>query len=388
MEKKLRNKKRLNFSNQINEIINKISFIPYNASVLGSASIRSNLYTSDYDCYEIVTMKNSTSIINRFKRMVEDLLKDDEIFISDIKCGEVKTWRIIDDKAMFIDNKVVGYSYMESKREVENLYKKNIIDNKEYNLYIKLLKPNPTIEEWYEIRKEIRPNIIRWKPKELIRGWKIIRGNKKYYLEQGVASEVITKLDIITYVNNRYTEFSNIYEFRVVDSKGKRVKKLNDFNMNPLLSMKQDVITYTALGNYFKALKRLYAFYVYKYEYRGKNRDNLKIIEQLSEILNSDLGIIYTIIGDIDVIILLIEENEGDINKIKSVIDNFINRLSGIFSSDEYISQEKSILSKIRGILESNNLNKIKNDLEILNERIKKILNNDTKELMQEYNIL
>lgn len=114
----------------------------------------------------------------------------------------------------------------------------------------------------------MRPNILRWKPEEIIKGYQIIRDGSRYNLEKALSSEVITKLDIVTYINNRYTEFSNIYEFRM--KKGNKIIKLNNFNMDILLTLKQDVLTYIELGHYFKALKRLYSYYLYKYEYRGK----------------------------------------------------------------------------------------------------------------------
>lgn len=143
MSKYSRKKKRYNFSNEINEIINKISFIPYNAQVLGSAAIRSNIHINDYDLYEIVTMNTIDFIINRFKNMVKELLKDNNIIITDIKSGEVKEWRIIEDKAMYIDGRVINYSYDKSKRKVEELYKNDIIDEQEYKYYNSLLKEKP-----------------------------------------------------------------------------------------------------------------------------------------------------------------------------------------------------------------------------------------------------
>ena len=81
-------KRKINdFTKTLQDVFNFIS-ISKNTKIIGSANIKSIHYISDYDLNEDI--KNSNSIYNDFKQIFIKSMKNDDIFITDFKCGEIK----------------------------------------------------------------------------------------------------------------------------------------------------------------------------------------------------------------------------------------------------------------------------------------------------------
>ena len=55
---------------------------------------------------------------------------------------------------------------------------------------------NPNIEELGEIKKALRFHIVRWKPAEILKGFKIVRG-RKYTLKEAFKDPSLFKMDIM-----------------------------------------------------------------------------------------------------------------------------------------------------------------------------------------------
>lgn len=354
-----------------NDIINLISFD--NPNIVGCRSYPDVLYCLDYDLYEVVNMKSINDIVKGFQRIVKSIMKKNDIYIMDIKSGSIENFRVIDNNAYYFDGKLYNYNYEKSKIKIKELLDKKIISQEEYKKWMKLLKPKPNISQWYKIKKEIRPNIVRWKPYEIIQGYKIHR-TRKITLEEAVKSPVISKLDVIAYIDNKYVEFSIIYEFRINN------KRLNQFIMNYEISLKEDVMTNNINQCYFKAIKRLYSLYYFRKE---KHEEQLN---KLLTILNSDLGILYTVIGDIKVLIMLLDENKGKFKRMKYIIENFIERLS-IITNNKFVKNEPKILNQLKVIIRSNRKN-IKPKLEKIEKILYCILNTETKKIAIEYDLI
>lgn len=68
------------YSPEIADTIKSISFNHQNTEVLGSFGIRSQLYTSDIDCFETVKL-NKSSVKTKFHNIIKSLLKDDTVYI-------------------------------------------------------------------------------------------------------------------------------------------------------------------------------------------------------------------------------------------------------------------------------------------------------------------
>jgi len=312
--------------------------------LVGSMSIRSQQYAGDYDGYEVVEKKGSIKecvreLRERFQSNIKKLRSMKNVFIGDVKAGVIEQWRVIPRTAIVRDNKIVGYNSVACKRRVADLLQQRIITESEAEKANALLKDNPTLGEFLFAKNEIKFHILRWTVVEILADKKELRGGGSITLEEAFQTPGITKVDVIGLVqNNRFTDFSVIYEFRV------NGKVLNPEPINIKVSLMESIIAYQTEGNYFKVLKRLFAL--------SKLTNNKKKLEELNEILNSDLGRLYHIVGDMDTLLTLFEEHKQiPLVLIRFEIDQFIQRLSTIYTLGSYLKKDDAIVGEIRSIL-------------------------------------
>ena len=117
--KDLRRLKRFpqDYSKEVVNIIEKMSFSSEakDMAVVGSMSMRSQLYAGDYDCFETIKLAEKSDkvavdrLTKRFKQIVSDLLKLRNIYVGDIKAGSIVAWEVIDPKAHIKNDKIIGY---------------------------------------------------------------------------------------------------------------------------------------------------------------------------------------------------------------------------------------------------------------------------------------
>jgi hypothetical protein len=340
--------------------------------VLGSMSLRSQQYAGDYDGFEVVKRSGDIpkvvhQLASDFKDIIRRLQKIPEAYIGDIKCGVVPEWRVLSPKAHIAGKKVIGYNYDASVAVIEHLRTSAVIDAGEAKEALGLLKRSPTPQEFLNAKSELKFHIIRWTPEEILAGHTKLRDGRKVSLEDAIHSPGITKLDVIGLVqNNRYTDFSVIYEFYA----GKTC--LNPEPVDIATSLKESFLAYKAEGNYYKALKRQFA--LAKYENR------LKEVARLTPIFNSDLGRLYSLTSDIKTLIDLLEFPGVPAEKVRFEIDQFIHRLSNIYSLKDVLKHEKQLLASIHHIVKLP-LNKMSAPLQSLYDELDKLLQSNAKTL-------
>jgi len=343
--------------------------------LLGSMSIRSQLYAGDYDGYEVVSKKGSlskvlTELRKKFQDNVKKLRSYPNTFIGDIKCGVVSAWKIIPSSAMVKDKKLIGYNATACRATVDKLLKGGIITESESNSALSLLKDSPTVPEFLLAKQKLKYHVLRWTVGEVLANKKVLRDGSKATLEDGFDSPGITKLDCISLVaNNRFTDFSVIYEFKC------NGKVLNPEIINPIVSLEENVIAYMSEGNYFKVLKRLFAV--------AKIKGDTKAINELIPILNSDLGILNLIVNDIDTLILLLDDYKAlPMKLIRFEIDQFIGRLSNVYTIPEYLNKDDAIIGDINRVLRLPDT-KLKAGLERLRDELNNIVQLKTKPIVK-----
>lgn len=328
-------------------ILKAMSFTDFKGlTIFGSMSLRGQLYSADYDGYEVVEMEERSdeialrSLAKAFRFMIRDLMRMQDVYIGDIKAGMVREWNVIGDEVKIVDGKVEKYNPIRSRMRLDNLFSKGIIDEEEHSKWKRLIKDKPSIEDILEMKKEIKPHIVRWTPEEVIQGFKELKGNIKFTLEDAFSSPAITKLDVIGLVQrSRYTDFSIIYEFR---NKGK-VLNIGMSDIEPAL--KESMYAYYYDKNYFKMAKRMFALAKYK-------KDNA-IVAKLAPIFNTDLGLIYSVMSDIGTLIYLVEhEKQIPYERIKYQIDQFKARLANVYSLQKWFAEEPFINDRIRFLSE------------------------------------
>jgi hypothetical protein len=324
-----------NYSADVLDVIKTMSFTDgKDINIIGSMSLRSQLYAGDYDMNETVAVSYKTDaealkhFANGFKEIVRDLLHKKDCYIGDIKSGVVPEWNILDDI----------YNYKNAMYRLKKLKDDGIVNENEFEEARGVLKEKPTVGELAYIKKAIKFHIIRWTPKDVLRGFCKLRDGREYSLEEAFSSPSITKLDVVALVqNSRFTDFSCLYTF-----KNKR-KVLNNVKMDSVKEIKENLMYYLQEGNYFKVAKRMFSL--------AKLKNDTKTIEKLNELLNSDLGRLYSLVSDANTILYLLE-NEKDIpfKKIKYEVNQFRNRIANIYSIGAFDRKEPTILETILAI--------------------------------------
>jgi hypothetical protein len=348
------------FPNDVNEILNTMSFTNgEKINLIGSMSIRSQLYAGDYDTYEIIETHGSKqyairSLVRKFKMILRKLKSIPNTFIGDIKSGSIEDWKIIQDT----------YDYEYSIKKLEELHEKGILTPEEYSLGKKEIKPTITKLEHLILQRELRPNIIRWKYTDVMKGYKKLADGSKFTLEKAFDSPVITKLDVISWVqNNRFTEFSMIYTFK------NNGTILNQGTKNVEESLRENIFVLHHELNYFKMAKRIFSLAKYK-----KHTPTLK---KLLPLFNGDIGRIYIVYSDIGTLEDLLETSEKlEFKNVEYEIDQFKALLSNI-NLVSYISHENHIFNLIdklvnmrRSVYSKTYMLKLLKDIKEILERI------------------
>jgi len=171
------------------------------------------------------------------------------------------------------------------------------------------------------------------------------------------------KLDTIGLTSDQqYRDFSMIYD---------------DGNLLPvdlLRSLKSDIFYYLSVNQPFKALKRRFAL--------ARIEQDKRTCELLLPILNSDLGILYQIIGDIKTLLSLMEYKNRPVSEIKEQVDNLRSRFAFIYTLKDYLKDETSILGEIGSILRLP-VNRIQARLERLIRQLEMYLAANTNKVLQ-----
>jgi hypothetical protein len=307
------------YSQEVLTVIHAMSFTQgKGVKLVGSYTLRNQVYAGDVDALELVPIKSVNDCVNRFQNVIKAVVKIPFTYISDIKCGSVEEWRVVPTDAKIVEGRVEGYDASAMLGKVKQLHDTKIIDDEQFMVAKRMLKNHVNAVEFLALQKELRYNIIRWSLKDVIAGYKMLQDGRKYTLAEGVQSPTITKLDVVSWIGgNHFTDFEMIYEFKL---RGHIINKgLRDLD----IAIRESVLLMRREGNYFKMAKRMYALARY-YDYKHD-------LKPLNDLFIGDLGRLYGIYGDANSLKYLIQ-NVEDLpkDKIKFEVDQFISRLSNV----------------------------------------------------------
>lgn len=356
------------YSDDVTDILSAMSFAD-GLKVLGSMSLRSQPFAGDYDAYEVVNKEGPVAkavveLRKRFQQMIQRLSKMDNTYIGDIKSGSVEEWRVLKKDVMVSNGVVVNYDYKGSKATVQRLASEGIITKEEAKKANAVLKEKMSPTDYFAARDVLKFHVLRWKPKNVIENSLTLRDGSKITLEEAFQCPTITKMDVIGWVqDNRYTDFSCLYEFRV-DGKG-----INPDPIDIIPSLKADIAYYMSAGKPFKALKRQFAL--------AKVEGDVKTATKLQPILNSDLGRLYFITGDFGTLVSLLEHPKTPTSDLKFEIDQFKSRMANIWELKEFLKDEGQIVKELDRIMALPK-SKMAKPLEALGDRLNSILQSAT----------
>ena len=347
-----------NYPNDAVAILTAMSFSDgENVILLGSNSLRSQLYSADYDGQETFLAKSVGELVKKFKEIIRRLLKMPNTFIGDIKCGAIEEWRII-PKA--------GWNASLSKGNIERLYGNKILSKGEADEALELIKAGRSKLGKLNARDKLKYHIIRWTPEQILKGKQTLRDGRVYTLEEALVAHTITKIDVISLIeNNRYTDFSIIYNLVVGN------KPLNPDKIDVKKSLEEAIVVLRAKGDLFKVLKRKYAL--------AKFEHDVKKVKRLQILLNGDNGRIYQILSEIGTLIDLLEryKTTAPIGTIRYELDQVKGKMALIYKSHKYLNREHALLKELNQMLEAPKADLLPM-LEKFYDNFKAILNHET----------
>jgi hypothetical protein len=356
-----------NYSDEVLKVLSALSMTKLKGmKLVGSSSLRSQLYAGDYDAMETVNAKSATAVLQSLQTIVKRLRDLPHCYIGDIKCGEVGDWEIVPSNSYLEDGKLYKFNIKESQSKVDDLRAENILTEKEARDANELLEKATTPFEFLTAKKELRFHILRWKPVDILQGALEYRG-KIFTLEDAIQSGGMIKVDLVYDLHDRFTEFSCIYDVFI---KGVRVTMVPP----PLVRSLTDDILYYERINPFKALKRFFALERY-----FKNEKTLLF---LIPILNGDLGRLYQITEDLKTLLALLERPSAPVQTIRSQIDEVRQRLGNIYQFKDLLKEEYRLIGKINSVLKQSNP-KLKDKLALLIQDFQTVLNENTTSLLK-----
>jgi len=368
------------YPKQLYKYLSILTIKPYDAIFYGSQADKNILYPSDVDIFEI--LHNSTSkkrtidnFVKKLKEITMNIENSKELFIGDIKCGLDNAYMI--DIGDIKNGKINGYNPSEIKKQIE---KNTYYSREEKEDLIKLVKQKPSIDDWLSLNEYIRLKVtLRWTPKEIISGQKLLPHNRIKTLEDAVSDSAIIKIDVIGLVNNRFIEITDLYKVHYHQIPlNKDVKLDEDLLKGNLIKQYHDKF-------YFKSLKRIYSLL------KLKMKDK-QMIKKLQDFFNSEYGMLYKFISQLKTIVTLIEFNSI---KLKYVWDNILNNLdmskSDVANIDKLKIDEKGLDKKIDSLSRlknhSEDREKMVRELEKIVEVYMEIINKGAKSFMTKNNL-
>ena len=248
-----------NYPRRVVEILKTMSFGGH-PQVIGSAALRAIQYIGDYDADEYGVKATPA----KFKKIIRNLMALHDVYIGDIKCGEM----------------------------------------------------------------DGEP--IRWTVEQVLKGKQIM--DKHFHtLADCIRNPVLFKLDVVAFIDNRYTELSIIYSYN-------KTPKLSDNDFKTQL--KEEVAEKFNEGMFYKMSKRIFSIV--------RLDEDTEMANKLLPLFNGDLGRLYSIISDLDVLVYLFEHKKH-INKVRmnSELENIKARMANIWNLSSFVKNEGTFLKVI-----------------------------------------
>lgn len=308
-------KNRIEHPRNVRNIFQILAFKGEDNPLIMGSSNEKQLFPSDYDLFEVIY--TSTGNLNKFKTYVKKRFQSlgkiikskGDLYLSEFKAG-------IDPKAP---------------------------------------KDIP------ELLKQIKHPLI-WDLKDLIKGKK-----GEIDLKDILDEKSIISIEVVSFQNNEFVPYSNVFEFRFKSGKGiNRDKETRD---SPE-SLKADIKSSIEKKKYWKALKRSYIL--------AKIEHNSKKEEQLKKIFDSDIGLLSQIKNRMEAMkdVLETHKNKELYKKVNLALNNYQEKLSNISS----VKIPKKIFDKFNVL--SKRVTYKASDIKIISDYLNTLLQNKVKNMV------
>ncbi len=262
---------------------------------------------------------------------------------------------------------------------------RNILYNTDYDLNEKLDKNKNKFESLYDHFVEIFNKCysnpayyildfkngvavddepIRWTYQDIKNGYVIYNNTKYNFIDCLKQDPNVIKIDLCVIINNQFTDVTNNYIFHSFDEaenfetikKQKKQKVVND--------LADKIDTFVEENKYMKAIKRKFSM----------ERIKGKVDKQLLNFINSDYGMLYKAIHDLELVLSMLQQKFKPVNHnlIITNLQVIKQNMSHIttFNIDKFLDDLIDICK---------NESKLENKLEVLIDELDKFLNDSVK---------
>ena len=206
------------------------------------------------------------------------------------------------------------------------MYEKKLLSKKNMLKLYELVKENPTVPEWKELKEMLRQlYTIRWDLKELEVGKKKLVGGKTMYLGDAISQGTVVKIDIFTKINDRYTEVTNFFALSGRDEVGNLVPFTETFP-DYRESLQKEIDDRIKEGSFLKVAKRLWLLAI--------NKREIKNLKKLYPLFSSPAAELRQMAAEAETLHdMLMHLRKPPFEEIRKQIDGFKLRIADIPST-------------------------------------------------------
>lgn len=345
-----------NYRNKIKNTIKLISFDNFKPQIKGTAGLKSQRYSVDIDLFSVIDYNNKDikevkrEIRKEFYQIFKRLKNKDNIFFIDFKGG------------------INPYLYQNFKtiKQIKEFYKnrKEQIPKEQYKKLLKL----KGLSEVQDFGRKIYT--LKWSLDELNKGKKTLPNGDIIKFDEILDDGTVIKIDILAIIDSIFWDITQIYEFW---NRGEPLF----FNKTKLgegieESFKKELKD----KNYTKALKRLFSLARFKKDY--------PLIKKLTDIFNSNIGLVYKIYNNFDLLSTVFEKlDKKQIKNILEKMKDFIQINKELLGNVWDFNIPNKVFQLIEEITNSNSLISIENKISKIYNLLKETTNKETKKIME-----
>jgi len=148
---------------------------------------------------------------------------------------------------------------------------------------------------------EFRGKALRWTYEEIKR-----RQNNGITFEQALKQKSIIKMDVVTLLNGRFIEITEVYNI-YIDGESNFDYSIDNVRHELMHDMQEQIKE----GNYMKALKR-------RYSLLNLDKKNKAEREKLIDYFNSPIGLLNRSKSDLETMLTVIQSKKFDIDEIRN----------------------------------------------------------------------
>lgn len=327
------------------DVIKAIKILSLNkdnpAHIFGSYSYKRQLYAQDIDLLETdiedINLDNAVNKLEAKLNVVFGTISNTPgFYFSEFKAGLDERYNInVGELVEGIFTRVNPVQFMQKIMLLSN---QGLINKKDIDTLFNIYNKVEVTADDYDIAFNILRNyrVLRWTLPELLEGKKRLKGGLIMTLNQALHYNSTIKIDLISYIDNRFVEVTNFIIF--VLKKGDELIVLND-KQNAITNIKQNTVEglqkeidkvffSTMFFNPFKGIKRLWSL--------GRQYNDLTMIQYLNTIISGDISSLYQKKGNIDTIINVYEKyvEKSPVHEMMEELDNIKIELDRIITFD------------------------------------------------------